>query len=514
MVNRTLCSCISLVTPAILVVLGLSAANASDFRWPNGRQGAVTLSYDDAIPSHFRSVAPALEEAGLRGTFYIQAGSPGFQQHTDQWRQVARAGHELGNHSLFHPCRKDRPGHHTWLADDYNLSNYTPKRWLEEMRMTNLVLYLVDGKTERTFGNTCCDNSVGPLDNQTSLETLIPQLFVAARGEFVSKPIDPTQANFANFGHYSGDRKSFEQLRNEIETAVRNGQWIFYMFHGVGKGTHSLYIEAEEHRRLLDYLAANQDRIWTAPAVDVAQYIRAARPQLEAKLDGDKVSVTVNGQLFTCYKFAEDQKYPYFWPVNGPASGRSVTTETSQPYPHHHSLFFGCDRVNGGNYWQEGNERGQIVSPGPELVESSGERVVIRDRCLWRQPGAEPIVSDTRDIVVTAPNRDQRIIDFRIRLEPLTDIRILKTNHSLFSARMVPELSVKSGGTLDQRRRPTRRKGNLGRRLALVRLFRHARWEDRGTGHFPTPRQSLVPVPVVHARLRILLADTDVLAGE
>jgi len=23
-------------------------------------------------------------------------------------------------------------------------------------------------------------------------------------------------------------------------------------------------------------------------------------------------------------------------------------------FPHHSSLFFGCDKVNGGNYWQEG----------------------------------------------------------------------------------------------------------------------------------------------------------------
>ncbi|MEN6337323.1 MAG: DUF6807 family protein, partial [Phycisphaerales bacterium] len=76
---------------------------------------------------------------------------------------------------------------------------------------------------------------------------------------------------------------------------------------------------------------------------------------VQAKLEDNKVVVTVNNQLFTCYKFDHSQKYPYFWPVNGPASGQSITTETSEPYPHHHSLFFGCDRVNGGNYWQEGN---------------------------------------------------------------------------------------------------------------------------------------------------------------
>ncbi len=170
--------------------------------------------------------------------------------------------------------------------------------------------------------------------------------------------------------------------------------------------------------------------------------------QVAAKIEKDKVTVTVGGKPFTCYKFAASQKYPYFWPVNGPASGKSITTETSQPYPHHHSLFFGCDRVNGGNYWQEGNERGQIVSQGPKLIEASGDRVVFTDKCLWRQPGKEPIILDLRRIVITAPSESLRIIDFEIRLKPLTDIRILKSNHALFSARLVPELSVKSGGTL------------------------------------------------------------------
>jgi hypothetical protein len=170
--------------------------------------------------------------------------------------------------------------------------------------------------------------------------------------------------------------------------------------------------------------------------------------QVTAKIKKDKVIVTVDGKLFTFYKFATSQKYPYFWPVNGPASGKSITTETSQPYPHHHSLFFGCDRVNGGNYWQEGNERGQIVSQGPKLIKASGDRVIFTDKCLWQQPGKEPIILDRRRIVITAPNKALRLIDFEISLEALTDIRILKSNHALFSARVVPELSVKSGGTL------------------------------------------------------------------
>jgi hypothetical protein len=121
--------------------------------------------------------------------------------------------------------------------------------------------------------------------------------------------------------------------------------------------------------------------------------------KLQAALEQDKITITVDGRLFTCYKFAHTQKYPYFWPVNGPVSNQSVTTETCEPYPHHHSLFFGCDRVNGGNYWQDSNERGQILSEGPKLVAPSGDKVVFTDECLWRQPGKEPVMRDERRIV-------------------------------------------------------------------------------------------------------------------
>jgi hypothetical protein len=189
---------------------------------------------------------------------------------------------------------------------------------------------------------------------------------------------------------------------------------------------------------------------------------QAPAGKVEAKLEKSQVVVTVGGQVFTCYKFDAAQKYPYFWPVNGPASGKSITTETSEPYPHHHSLFFGCDRVNGGNYWQEGNERGQIVSQRPKIIEASGSRVVFTDTGLWKQPGKEPVIRDQRQIVITAPSESLRFIDFTITLEPLTDIRILKTNHSLFSARVVPELAVTAGGTLINAESKTSEKGTFG----------------------------------------------------
>ncbi|MCB9210707.1 MAG: PmoA family protein [Ignavibacteriales bacterium] len=180
----------------------------------------------------------------------------------------------------------------------------------------------------------------------------------------------------------------------------------------------------------------------------LATSLTAQTNNLSAELQDDMIIVRIDNVTFTSYRFGDGQKYPYFYPVNGPETGLSVTTESSLPYPHHRSLWFGCDRVNGGNYWQEGNERGQIISKGAQIVENDSTKILIKDECVWKQPDQDPIISDERNIIITAPSDSIRIIDFKISLLALTDLTILKTNHSLFSARMEENLSVKKGGTL------------------------------------------------------------------
>jgi hypothetical protein len=264
----------------------------------------------------------------------------------------------------------------------------------------------------------------------------------------------------------------------------------------------------------------------------------AAPQPVGVKFEENRLVVTAGGKVFTCYKFAASQKYPYFWPVNGPTSGKSITTESSQPYPHHHSLFFGCDRVNGGNYWQESNEHGQIVSKGPRIIEASGGRVVFTDECFWQQPGAEPIIHDIRRVVITAPSEDLRFIDFEISLEPLVDVSILKTNHSLFSARVMPELSVNSGGTLINAEGKTGEKGTWGvaspwcdytgthngvtEGIAILQHPRNrwfpAKWFTRDYGFFsPTPmfwpesgRTELPKGQILTLRYRVVVHAGDV----
>lgn len=180
----------------------------------------------------------------------------------------------------------------------------------------------------------------------------------------------------------------------------------------------------------------------------LSSLIPAMSARINAEKIGSKINITINDKFFTSYIFSSDEKYPFFYPVNGPLSGNSVTSMRNSEYPHHSSLFFGCDMVNGGNYWQEGIDRGQIISVNAFILKEGGDTVIISDECIWSRPGVVSPVKDTRIITLTAPSPDIYQIDIDIIILMLTDVTILKTNHSLFSARIAADLSVKNGGTM------------------------------------------------------------------
>lgn len=163
---------------------------------------------------------------------------------------------------------------------------------------------------------------------------------------------------------------------------------------------------------------------------------------------GPQIWIRFNNRPLTCYRAHRSQKYPYLFPLSGPISGLSLTDETTLPYPHHRSLFFGCDRVNGGNYWQEGFETGQILSSGPKVAEATRQQVTITDECDWQKPGGPVILKDQRTITISAPDEKLHTIDWTITLKALEPITVLKTNHSLFSMRAALDIAPKGGGNL------------------------------------------------------------------
>ncbi len=223
-------------------------------------------------------------------------------------------------------------------------------------------------------------------------------------------------------------------------------------------------------------------------------FVAKAQPKVTAEQVGDKIEFSVNGNLFTSYILSEFEKYPFFFPVNGP-SNATVTSMRNANYPHHSSLFFGCDKVNGGNYWQEGLEDGQIVSLRADILETGGEKAVVENECIWKRPGADAPVKDKRKITVSVPSSGKFQIDFDIVMEMLMDVTIDKTNHSLFSGRMDPDLAVINGGTMINAEGETGEKGTFGKRSAWMDYHGERMGKTEGMAILQHPSNEWFPAP-------------------
>lgn len=229
----------------------------------------------------------------------------------------------------------------------------------------------------------------------------------------------------------------------------------------------------------------------TGPAADGADGLTAYEL-------GPQIWIRYNNRPLTCYRAHRSQKYPYLYPLSGPASGLSLTDETTLPYPHHRSLFFGCDKVNGGNYWQEGYETGQILSTGPKLAEQAKDSIVITDTCDWQKPGGPVIMKDERRITITAPSNKLQFIEWVITLKAIRDIKVEKTNHSLFSMRAALDITPKGGGNLVNAEGITREKGTAGVKSAWCDFYgKRAAMPDivEGIAIFDHPKNLWAPTP-------------------
>jgi hypothetical protein len=171
--------------------------------------------------------------------------------------------------------------------------------------------------------------------------------------------------------------------------------------------------------------------------------------------------------VLTCYRAEFFQKYPYFYPLRALKSGLSLVMETGQPWPHHRGVFFGADRVNGRNYWQNNPDKDRIVSKKIELgvcIERSAE---ILNDCLWIPFEGEPIISDKRRFEINILNDETYTLDSFIELTALTEVIFERTNHGFFGVRTEHDLSVDGGGVLIN---------SEGQQLQANTLDKPARW--------------------------------------
>ena len=241
----------------------ITFAQAQNGAW-KGKSCAVVLTYDDGLDVHRAIALPALDSLGLKGTFYIANYNGDLPAQIPGWRQAAANGHELGNHTIYHPCTGSRPGRE-FVLPDYDLSRYSLRRIRDEIQTMNTLLYAIDGRRQRSFAYPCADETIGDSAYLAGMETS----FVAVRSVYSQMPTR-SELRLNHLPGYVINGQSGEELITLVKQAKEKEVLLIFLFHGVGGG-HSLNVSKEAHSQLLHYLKEHEEEIWTPTVAELAK---------------------------------------------------------------------------------------------------------------------------------------------------------------------------------------------------------------------------------------------------
>jgi hypothetical protein len=245
--------------------------------WPEPYQGAISLTFDDGYPSQLNFAIPEMNQRGLRGTFYLTPqGSErrfpprSWRRRLKPWLPVSRAGHEIGNHSLSHPCSLNIEG--DWIM---NLLDMT----LEDLRVDittaqDRLDVFFPWQKQNSFAYPCYESSVGRGLNKVSYEPVVASLFIAGRkggelrGELAN---DPFFLDLHSLSSWPVERRDGTTMIGLVEQALSLGRWGIFTFHGIHEG--HLPVGGSDLVELFDHLVRRRDQVWVAPVTEVAAYI-------------------------------------------------------------------------------------------------------------------------------------------------------------------------------------------------------------------------------------------------
>lgn len=247
-----------------LLFLPLFFAKAQTFQWPQKKEMALSLTWDDARASQVIIGTSILNQYGTKATFYVQPGP--VSKELQGWKEAVEAGHEIGNHSVSHPCS----GNFLWSRENA-LEDYSMEQINAQLRTANGQIYELLGTEPVSFAYPCGQTYVGRGENTRSYVPVVADLFSSGRTWMDEAPNDPSFCDLAQITGIEIDGKTFEELLPIIETARKDGLWLVFAGHEINTdGPQTTRTETLE--KLLKYLQT-QPEIWVAPVGEVTGYI-------------------------------------------------------------------------------------------------------------------------------------------------------------------------------------------------------------------------------------------------
>ena len=239
------------------------------FAWPDGIDAAISFTFDDARPSQPDSGFAVLDSLRVQASFYTSIWS--LTQRLDAWKFALARGHEIGNHTLTHPCSSNFDDSRKFTLEDISLD-----RMEYELQEANRQLDSITGVKPTTFAYPCGQTFVGRSVDVKSYVPLVAEMFLAGRGWQDEGANNPAVCDLAQLMGYPMDNKSFGDLVPILDQTLQDQGWLILAGHDMGtKGP--LTTDLETLREVVHYLRSSGKTVWIGTVSEIAGYIKTQR---------------------------------------------------------------------------------------------------------------------------------------------------------------------------------------------------------------------------------------------
>lgn len=202
-------------------------------------------------------------------------------------------------------------------------------------------------------------------------------------------------------------------------------------------------------------------------------------------IEGEKVSVFLNGKLLTNYYYGEQYPRPFLHPLNGPYN-KTVTRDypmsggpegERQDHPHHRSVWTAWGELNGTDNWSEMDGHARQVHQGFEVMQQGPiyGRLVARNH--WVSNKGKKVCEEIREITFYNNPAATRMIDYNVKfIATEGSLHFQDTKEGgILSVRVASSMDVPVGGLITNGHNGINEKETWGKR---------APWCDySGTAH-------------------------------
>jgi peptidoglycan-N-acetylglucosamine deacetylase len=243
----------------------------SDFSWPAGVRGALSLTFDDAMPSQLEQGLPLLDRFAVHATFYVRPTQ--IIQRQKEWRQAVASGHEVGAHTITHPgsCNFN------WVALRDSLEEMTLEQMETQITESNKQIEKITGVRPVSFSYPCGQKFVGRGERVQSYVPLVARHYLTGRGWHEQYFNAPDRCDLAQLGGVKCDELDFGHVRPQLDAVAQTGNWLVLAGHGTTRSFQPLSVKIATLEAICAYCRDTANGIWIDTVAAIGTYIRQTR---------------------------------------------------------------------------------------------------------------------------------------------------------------------------------------------------------------------------------------------